>query len=516
MARSFRLSSNSLRANLKAHSGLGLFIAALLYLVCMTGVVSVYYPDIEQWEQADIAATQTVTPAQIQAAVETIYEHHQQQTGKGDKAGALEDIWVNMPTTDMPRFIVGAAPVRAEGEAKREKLEFHLNSNGSLGPAVAHEWTHFVVKLHYALTLPGVWGITLVGVIGMVLVAMTISGILAHPNIFKDAFALRINRGARQQQVDMHNRIGVWATPFILAIALTGALIGLSQVLLFTFATGFHKGDTTAISNQLYMPHPQPTHEPAPLLDVAPIVEKFQRDYPHLNAYFLAIHYPATTAQAVEIGAYVPNRLAWYDAVQYNAAGEETKRLGWPDGDLGMQIYASTYRLHFGHFGGVPVKILYTLLGLGLCFICATGMNIWFRRQQQAGNPRAVTERLWLAAVWGFPCALVLTGISSFWWPQASVALFWGSSVLLAAGALVAKSRHQVSIGLRLLLITLIAGLLTAHIARFGSAALSGASLLVNGCWLIAALALIVGLKPGLPLATSKRQIPTETSSDPA
>lgn len=498
MARSFRLSSDTLRANLKAHSGLGLFIAALLYLVCVTGVVSVYYPDLEQWEQANIADTQAVTPAQIQAAVVNVYNHHQQQTGMGDKAEALEDIWVSMPTADMPRFTVGAAVAHAEGEAEEEHehLEFHLNSDSSLGQAVAHEWTHFVVKLHYALTIPGMWGMTLVGVIGMVLVAMTISGILAHPNLFKNAFSLRINRGERQQQVDMHNRIGVWATPFILTIALTGALIGLSQVLLFAFATGFHKGDTTAITNQLYMPHPEPTKVAAPLLDVAPIVEKFQRDYPHLKAYFLAIHYPATTAQAVEIGAYVPNRLVWYDAIQYSAAGEETKRLGWPDGDLGMQIYASTYRLHFGHFGGLPVKIIYTLLGLGLCFICATGMNIWFRRQQQAGNPRAKTERLWLAAVWGFPCALVLTGITSFWWPQAAIALFWGTSLLLAAFALAANSRRQVSLGLRLLLVVLLVALLLVHIAQFGSAAFSGASLLVNSLWLIAALALGAGLKP--------------------
>lgn len=498
MTRSFKLSPATVRANLKTHSGLGLFIVPLLYLVCVTGVVSIYYPDIEHWEQANIAKTQSVTPAQVQAALVNVYKHHQQQeANKGDKAETLDDIWVSLPTADMPRFTAGAALAHAEGEDEEEHkhLEFHLNSDGSLGQAVAHEWAHFIVKLHYALTIPGIWGMTLVGVIGMILVAMTVSGILAHPNLFKNAFSLRMNRGDRQQQVDMHNRIGVWATPFILTIALTGALIGLGQVLLLTFATGFHKGDTTAITNQLYMPHPEPTKVAAPLMDVAPIVEKFQRDYPQLKAYFLSIHYPGTTAQTAEIGAYVPDRLAWYDAVQYNAAGEETKRLGWPDGDVGMQIYASTYRLHFGHFGGLPVKIIYTLLGLGLCFMCVTGLNIWFRRQQQAGSPRAKTERLWLAALWGFPCAVVLTAITSFWWSHASVALFWSASLLLAAISLAANSRRQVSLGLRLLLVTLIISVLMVHIAHFGGAAFSGASLLVNSLWLIAALALIAGFK---------------------
>ncbi len=495
MARSFKLSSDTVRANLKAHSGLGLFIAALLYLVCVTGVICIYYPDIEQWEQANIMDTVQVDARQVQSALANIYAHYQkEEADKGHEAKPLDDIWVGLPGADMPRFTVGAAAAPEEGE-EHESLEFHVNADGSLGAKVDHEWTHFITNLHYALTIPGIWGMTLVGVIGMVLVAMVISGILAHPNLFKNAFSLRINRGQRQQQVDMHNRIGVWSTPFILAIALTGALIGLGQVLLLTFATGFHKGDTTAITNQLYMPHPEPTKVAAPfVVDVTPIMEKFQRDYPQLQAFYLSIHYPATTAQTVEIGAYLPNRLVWYEAFQYNAAGEETKRLGWSDGDAGMQIYASTYRLHFGHFGGLPVKIIYTLLGLGLCFMCATGMNIWFRRQQQAGAERPKTERLWLSAIWGFPCAVALTAITDFWWPGASVWIFWLTSLVLAIAALAASSRHQVSLGLRLLLIGLITLLLLIHIGHFGAASFAGASLLVNGLLLMAALALIAGV----------------------
>lgn len=495
MAKLFKLSSNSVGANLKAHSGLGLFIVALLYLVCMTGVITIFYPEMERWEQADIHETTAVTPQQVQTALANIYADYQggrEQTG--DALSHPEDFWVNLPNNDMPRFTVGVALPHEEGEELATQ-EFHVNADGTLGEKVEHEWTHFLTKLHYSLTIPGVWGITLVGAIGMVLVAMVISGILAHPNLFKNAFSLRIDRGERQQQVDLHNRIGVWATPFILAIALTGAMIALSQIFLFTFATGFYRGDTTVITNQLYMPHPEPTKIAAPLIDTAPILEKFQRDYPHFEAYYLSVHYPATTAQTVEIGAYLPDRLVWYDAFQYNAKGELIKRLGWPDGDAGMQIYASTYRLHFGHFGGLPVKIIYTLLGLGLCFICATGMNIWFRRQQQAGSPRAKTERMWLAVVWGFPCAIALTASTHFWWPNATLVVFWIASLALVFIALAARNRAQVSVGLRLLLVALIALTLVVHISRFGATSFTGGSLLFNGLLGLTALLLIIGLR---------------------
>ena len=488
MAFSLKPSSNTVRASLRAHSGLGLFVVALLYLVCITGVASIYYPEFERWEQAHI---QEYNPAQaksftgenapvVQRALENLLAYRLQHH---PDAKPFEDVWVGLPTEDMPRFTVGG---HNHGENALE-LQFFVNADGSLGDKVDHEWTHFLVRLHYALTLPGVWGLTLVGIIGILLVGLIISGLLAHPNLFKNAFSLRVQRGQRQQQVDLHNRIGVWATPFMLAIAITGALIGLSQVLLFVFANSFFKGDTSRIANELYMPHPEPTQVAAPFMDTAPILQQFARQNPELQAYYFSIHYPETTAQTLEVGAYVPNRLVWYDAFQFNAQGEQIKRLGWPDGEVGMQIYASTYRLHFGHFGGLPVKILYTLFGLAMCFMCVTGMNIWFRRQQQAGSPRPVLERLWTAATWGFPTALVLTAISDFWWSELSVAIFWIGSALLLGASLAVQNRQQLSRLLRTSLVALIALLLILHQLHYGLDSWNQASALINSLWLLAA-----------------------------
>lgn len=471
----FKPSSAIVRANLKAHSSFGLFIAAVLYLICITGVVSVYYLDLERWEQAQVPEFTEVTPAQIHNAVKSLLAYRSQNS---PDAKPFDDVWVSLPTRDMPRFSVG-------GRAGDEELQFFVNRDGSFGEKVNHEWTHFITRLHLALTLPGIWGLAIVGIVGMILVSLVISGLLAHPNMFKNAFSLRVNRGQRQQQVDIHNRIGVWASPFILIIAVTGALIGLAQIFLWIFSANFFQNDTRVISNDLFMPHPQPTEIAAPLLDTKNILETFAQKYPQLQPTYFTIHFPETTAQVLELGAYLPDRLVWYDAFQFNARGELTKRLGWPDGDLGMQIYASVFRLHFGHFGGLPVKILYTLLGLGMCFMCATGMNIWFRRQQQAGKPQDQLEIAWLGVVWGLPCAIVFTAIIDFWWQDYSVVIFWLISLLLIATAPVIKNRRAVSRGLRLLLALLIALLIVIHMIFFGVSSWTGASILINCLWLL-------------------------------
>lgn len=490
MASFLKLSSSTLRASLNAHSGLGLFVAALLYLVCITGVISVYYPDFERWEQAHISEPTHVDPAVVQTGLENLLAWHKHTN---PTAKPFEDVWVGLPTVEMPRFTVGG-----HNEAEAIEAQFFVNADGSLGEKVDHEWTHFLVKLHYALTIPGIWGMVLVGIIGMILVSMVISGIAAHPTIFKNAFSLRINRGQRQQQVDLHNRFGVWATPFILVIAITGALIGLSQILTLSIASAFYNGDTTKITDELYLPHPEATNVPAAFMNVAPILKKFSHEHPELLPYYFSIHFPETSVQTLEIGAYLPDRLVWYDAYQFNSQGEQIKHLGWPEGDLGMQIYASTYRLHFGHYGGLPVKILYSLLGLGMCFLCATGMNIWFRRQQQAGKSVATLERAWLGVVWGFPVAIALSLLVDFWWSTQLIAVFWISSVLLISAAVALKSRQRVSIGLRTLLILLLALILLVHLITYGADAIRGASALINCLVVITITLLGWGLKLSL------------------
>ncbi|HTF95133.1 MAG TPA: PepSY-associated TM helix domain-containing protein [Cellvibrio sp.] len=502
MSKFFKLSPDAVRASLKAHSGLGLFIAALLYLVCITGVISVFYPDIERWEQANISEPKNYDPAIVQKALENLLAWHKHTN---PHAKTFEDVWVTLPTVEMPRFSVG-------GQIPPIEAQFFVNADGSLGEKVDHEWTHFIVKLHYALTIPGIWGMVLVGIIGMILVSMVISGIAAHPTIFKNAFSLRVNRGFRQQQIDLHNRIGVWSTPFILAIAITGALIGLSQILLVAFASTFYKGDTTAITNALYMPHPEPTNVAAPFMNVAPVLEKFSQEHTALLPYYFSIHFPETTAQTLEIGAYLPDRLVWYEAFQFNSQGEQIKRLGWSDGDVGTQIYASTYRLHFGHFGGLPIKILYALLGLGMGYLCVTGMNIWFRRQQQAGNLYPKLERSWVAVVWGFPVAIATSLLVDNWWSTQLIAVFWSSSLIIFIFALLIQDHQKISIMLRSLLAGLLTLVLIIHLNKFGGDAVSGASLLVNILLVITVVLLGLGLKASYSLSKEQKNAVTDVS----
>lgn len=69
-----------------------------------------------------------------------------------------------------------------------------------------------------------------VGMTGVALPSSLISGILAHPRTFRDAFHLRLGGSPRLQEADLHNRIGVWGLPFHFIVALSGAFLGLLTI----------------------------------------------------------------------------------------------------------------------------------------------------------------------------------------------------------------------------------------------------------------------------------------------
>lgn len=462
---------------LGSHSVIGLTAAGLLYLVCVTGTFSVFYPDYERWEQPGAPETTTVNPDALNLAIAQV-------VALAQKATRPEHVFVSLPTQDVPRITVSA------GESSG-----FVRSDGSLGPEVEHDWTRFLVELHYALTIPGVFGLTLVGILGIMLTAMVVSGLLSHPNIFKDAFSFRMGGAKRLQQVDLHNRLSVWTAPFQLMIALTGAFIGLSQLFILVTAGILYDGDTQAVSGAFRNREPEPTGIAAPMADVGSLLATFARTHPDLKPAWITIHEPATTAQAVEISALVPRRLVWAESYLYDGAGNELGRSGWSDASAGVQVYASTYRLHFGHFAGLPMKIAYVLLGLSLCVVVASGVNVWLLRRSQQGRPATRAERIWIATVWGVPAAVAAAALGELSVGLSPTAVFWGLLIALLLHAALCKDKRALSLRLRAGVAGVCTLVLLTHIVKFGGAAFGSAALLVNTLWFALSAAMIVSLR---------------------
>ena len=141
-------------------------------------------------------------------------------------------------------------------------------------------WSEFIGDLHMHLHLPRTWGKYLVGLTGVALFSSLISGLLSHPRIFKDAFSLRWGGSRRLQEADLHNRLGVWGLPFHVVVTVTGALLGLSSLIIGVLALAAYDGDRGKAVGVLFGTPPGADETSAPVPDVGAMIRQVKAATP--------------------------------------------------------------------------------------------------------------------------------------------------------------------------------------------------------------------------------------------
>jgi uncharacterized iron-regulated membrane protein len=354
--------TSTVKRSLAAHAAIGLLAGALFYIVCLSGSLLVFYEEWQRFEQATPPQMTEIDPDAVQRGMEAMMAL---EAGRPPTT----HFYVDMPLAELPttRVITDTAA-------------FHLDAEGRLTGAEEIEWSNFLYGLHYTLNIPvaeGLVGITIVGILGMLMLVLALSGVIAHPRIFRDAFHLRTRSSGGVALADWHNRLSVWTLPFGLAISLTGAVIGLGSMTAYAAAGLFYGGDVDAVYATIFGEEAEPDPTRAPLPDVAAALRYMEAHHPEVRLAYVTVHEPGTLGQHLQITGEHPRRLIYGETYAFDVRGRFIGTSGMSDGDLGKQAAASNYRLHFGNYGGLPVKIAYFLFGLALTAVAATGTYIW-------------------------------------------------------------------------------------------------------------------------------------------
>ena len=413
----FAIDPATVKRALGGHAAIGLLAGALLYLVCLSGTVLVLYEEWQRFEQPGAPEMSDVSPAAVQRAVEAVL------ASEAD-IDPTTHLYVHLPVEELPRTTITT-----------DTQAVHVTQEGAIAVPEENLWSEFLYALHYTLNLPVIVGITIVGVLGAMIVALAITGVLAHPRIFRDAFRLRARHSGGVGLADWHNRLSVWTLPFSLAIALTGAIIGLAAVTAYFLAEASYGGDTDAVYGPIFGGEPAADPAPAPVPDVAAALRYMAAEYPDIEVTYAVLHDPGTAGQHVQIVGGHERRLIFGEYYSFAPDGTFTGTVGMADGDLGQQAAASTYNLHFGNYGGLIVKLAYIAFGLALTAVCATGVYIWLGKRRRRGIAEPRLYAMWGALVWGAPFALVLTFLARLTLGNAApfAAIFWVTLALLLA-----------------------------------------------------------------------------------
>tara|TARA_R110001592_G_scaffold363396_2_gene687700 strand:+ start:120898 stop:122331 length:1434 start_codon:yes stop_codon:yes gene_type:complete len=473
------LSPALVRQSLASHSWLGLLAGAMMYLVCLSGTLAVFYPELERWEQPEVQEYRDIDPSLLDAAYSEAIARD---------PGETEHVFIGLPHSDMPRATVAT-----------DNMGWFVNRDGSLGEAVAHDWTHILLHLHLYLHLPESFGMVVVSLLGVLLCGLIVSGLMAHPRLFKDAFSLRLLGSKRMEQVDIHNRLSVWGAPFHLMIAITGAYFGLAALISLAIAQVYYDGDTDRVVADLFGAEPQLEQVLEPSAAIGRAVLQVRELAPQSSPFYVTLEEVGSPAQFMLVGAGYPRRLIYAEQFRFDSAGNYLDTVGFADGEAGKQAIFSVYRLHFGHFGGLLTRLAYVLLGLALTVVSVSGINIWFSRRKQ----RDSLNSLWTGFVWGTPLGLAASAFFQVILYVPATAIFW-ALLLLACGfsRLLDDDRRsrRYLLGASAVVTFM---LVLAHAVKFGAHAFSGAALWVNIALLITAAGLAFGSKASAAAATN-------------
>lgn len=254
-------------------------------------------------------------------------------------------------------------------------------------PAPERGFMYVMLKLHVDL-FAGLPGMLFLGFMGLLFATAIISGVLLyHPFMRRlDFGTVRTDRSPRLKWLDLHNLLGVVTLVWALVVGVTGSINTLSQVIL-----GLWQMDQMAEMIAPYKNAP-------PLKQLGSIqtaIDTARKTVPDMEVRFVAFPgnmFSSPHHYTVFMRGNTPLTSRLLKPVLIDA---ETGKL---TDSREMPWYVKTLLLsqplHFGDYGGLPLKVIWTLLDIITIVVLVSGLYLWWGRRKTADKRIDDLEKL--------------------------------------------------------------------------------------------------------------------------
>jgi len=355
------------------HTWAGLCLGTVLFAVFWMGTLSVFDREIDRWM---MPATR-LAPAPLQS-VDLLAQNLQ------PVIGASPQWLVLFPGEREPAARVGYRGARGSMMYRHADpvTAILLPDAGTLGAS------GFLYPFHYNLHIKA-WslGLWIVGLAGMAMMALCVSGVIIHRKIFVDFFTFRARNKPRRLILDLHNVTGVLGLPFHFAITFSGLAIFFTLYFPGVWETPY-RGDRAAFVQETYGIHARPRlGQPAPpMQSLDAMVAEATRTWGGGSPQLLRVFHPGDANAYVEVRrSFVDDRVTMpVDAFYFDAATGAV--LSSHSATPVMKVHRFISGFHFIQFDHWSLRWVYFGLGLLGCVLIATGFLFWLesRRKRHA------------------------------------------------------------------------------------------------------------------------------------
>lgn len=374
------MSSGAVKAWYLVHKWTSLVCTVFLLMLCITGLPLIFHEEIDHLLEGE-----RPLPAMEAGAPSKTLED------------ALDTALARFPGTiplfmsfdeDQPVVNVTTGPRPRSTVEEMNFISIHRPTAEPVRTPDDEGVMHFILQLHTDMFL-GLGGELFLGFMGFLFFVAIVSGVVVYaPFMRKLRFGtVRVSRNSRAKWLDTHNLLGIVTLMWASVVGLTGVVNTLSTPLVDLW-----RADQLSEMVAPYEGKPVPT-------------EFSSLDDAVATAMAAA---PGTTPQFVAFPGVRFSSNHHY-AVWLRGATPATKQLHTPaliDAETGaltemrsMPWYMTTLRLsqplHFGDYGGLPMKILWALFDIAAIVILGSGLYLWVaRRSLPAPGTRHAHEEL--------------------------------------------------------------------------------------------------------------------------
>lgn len=343
------------------HHWLGLVSGILLLVVSLSGATLVFHKEIDKATfPAEATFEQAVPKLQYDHALAAVldrYPYHR----------------LRLYLQQEPRH--QALVFEARGAQSQRLLYVHPQTGEiMLDIDRFSSLSRWLLKLHYTM-FAGLAGNFLLMVLGLSMIASLLTGLWVYRKrlvpvlLFRERFSLKNKRSFYS---GTHRYLGVWTLLLNLLLAITGIWI---QIAIISANMGSTKAPAT----------PQPN----PMISLQQVMQELNSHQKLFTPAFILL--PTDSLQPVMVygksNATNPLLPLYADILKIDT--KEYKLMGLElsqEQPLGKRLYAWVIALHFGNFGGLPVKILYCFFGLAPAWLSISGWFLYRKRTSKKKN----------------------------------------------------------------------------------------------------------------------------------
>jgi uncharacterized iron-regulated membrane protein len=357
------------------HRWTSLVSTVFLLLLCLTGLPLIFHHEIDE-----LLGYAPKPEAAFDGKPKATIDQIAKAALAGDAGKVLQYIaW----DKDEPGSVIAYTNSAADGEPDNAVVRaFGAHSADLLGPVGTGPML-IVLKLHTDM-FAGMPGKLFLGGMGLLFLVAIISGVVLYlPFTRRLAFGtLRQSKTRRVAWLDWHNLIGITTVVWAVVVGGTGVINTWAELMLNNWRT-------TELASMVepYAGQAPPTH----LASLDTIVENAVSAAPGMEVAFIA--FPGTPfSSSRHFAAFMRGNQSLTSRLLRPVLldGETAEIADTRDLPVYLKALFISQPLHFGDYGGMPLKMIWALLDLLTIAVIGSGLYLWWVKWRKARRGSAL------------------------------------------------------------------------------------------------------------------------------